>query len=137
MLHKDAKMEAIKRVPLFANCSKRELARVASIFDEVELPEGKELIREGERGREFFVLLDGTVDVRQGKRKLRTMNAGDSFGEIALIAGTPRTATVTANSRVRVLVVTDRAFKALLESVPKIQLKVLQSLAERLAPAHL
>jgi CRP-like cAMP-binding protein len=137
MLHKDAKMEAIKRVPLFANCSKRELARVASIFDEVELPEGKELIREGERGREFFVLLDGSVDVRQGKRKLRTMNAGDSFGEIALIAGTPRTATVTANSRVRVLVVTDRAFKALLESVPKIQLKVLQSLAERLAPAHL
>jgi CRP-like cAMP-binding protein len=137
MLHKDTKMEAIKRVPLFANCSKRELARVASIFDEVELPEGKELIREGERGREFFVLLDGTVDVRQGKRKLRTMNAGDSFGEIALIAGTPRTATVTAKSRVRVLVVTDRAFKALLESVPKIQLKVLQSLAERLAPAHL
>jgi CRP-like cAMP-binding protein len=137
MLRKDAKMEAIKRVPLFANCSKRELARVASIADELALPEGKELIREGDRGREFFVLLDGTVEARQGNRKLRTMNAGDSFGEIALIARTPRTATVVAKTPVRVLVVTDRAFSALLEEAPQIQLKVLQSLAERLAPAHL
>lgn len=134
---KDSKLEAIKQVPLFAGCSKRELAAIAKIADEVDLAEGKELIREGARGSEFFVLLEGTVEARKGNRKLRTMGPGDSFGEIALIARTPRTATVVAKTPVRVLVVTDRSFKTLLEGMPQIQLKVLQVLAERLAPGSL
>lgn len=137
MAKKDSKMEAIKQVPLFAGCSKRELAAIAKIADEVDLREGKELIREGARGSEFFVLLEGSVEARKGKRKLRTMGPGDSFGEIALIARTPRTATVVAKTPVRVLVVTDRSFKTLLERMPKIQVKVLQALAERLAPDSL
>jgi CRP/FNR family cyclic AMP-dependent transcriptional regulator len=136
-VRKDAKIEAMKQVPLFAGCSKRELSAIAAIADEVDLAEGKELIREGARGSEFFVLLQGTVDVRQHGRKLRTMGAGESFGEIALIARTPRTATVVAQTPVRVLVVTDRSFKSLLESMPQIQVKVLQALAERLAPESL
>jgi CRP-like cAMP-binding protein len=136
-LKKDAKIEAIKRVPLFAPCSKRELAAIAAIADELDVREGKELIREGDRGSEFFVLLDGTVEVRKGGRKLRTMGPGESFGEIALIAKTPRTATVVAKTPLRVLVITDRAFKSLLEQMPQIQLKVLQALAERLAPETL
>lgn len=134
---KDSKIEAIKQVPLFAGCSKRELAAIARIADEIDLAEGKELIREGARGSEFFVLLEGTVEARKGNRKLRTMGPGDSFGEIALIARTPRTATVVAKTPVRVLVVTDRSFKTLLEGMPRIQVKVLQVLAERLAPASL
>ena len=136
-LRRDAKIELIRRVPLFANCSKRELSEVASIADEIDEPEGKELIREGDRGREFFVLLDGTADVRRKGRKVRGLGAGDFFGEISLVADAPRTATVTTTSPVRLLVVTDRAFRTLLEHSPGIQLKVLQALAERLAPQTL
>ena len=127
-------MEAISRVPLFARCSRRDLAAIASIADEIDLPAGKELTREGERGREFFVLLDGTADVRRRGRKLNTLGPGDFFGEIAVVARVPRTATVTTTSPVRALVVTDRSFRSLMERTPEIQLKVLEALAERLAP---
>ena len=127
-------MEAISRVPLFARCSRRDLAAIASIADEIDLPAGKELTREGERGREFFVLLDGTADVRRRGRKLNTLGPGDFFGEIAVVARVPRTATVMTTSPVRALVVTDRSFRSLMERTPEIQLKVLEALAERLAP---
>jgi CRP/FNR family transcriptional regulator, cyclic AMP receptor protein len=129
---KDSKIEAIKQVPLFAGCSKRELAAIARIADEIDLREGKEVIREGARGSEFFVLLDGDVDVRKGNRKVRSLGPGASFGEIALISRTPRTATVTARTPVRALVITDRAFRTLLEQMPDLQPAVMQALADRL-----
>jgi CRP-like cAMP-binding protein len=133
-LHKDAKVELMRRVPLFSHCSKRELASIASIADEIDLPEGRVLIREGDRGREFFVLLQGTAEVSKGGRRRATMKEGDFFGEIALVSDVPRTATVTTTSPVRTLVVTDRGFRGLLERSPDIQLKVLKALAERVAP---
>jgi CRP/FNR family transcriptional regulator, cyclic AMP receptor protein len=95
------------------------------------------MIREGERGREFFVLLEGTAEVTKDGRKINTLGPGDFFGEIALVSDSPRTATVTATSPVHTLVVTDRAFRRLLDDVPEIQRKVLLALAERLAPASL
>jgi cAMP-binding proteins - catabolite gene activator and regulatory subunit of cAMP-dependent protein kinases len=107
-LHKNVKLELIKRIPLFAQCSKAELARVAAIADEVHMPEGKALTREGEPGLEFFVLVDGTVAVQQGERKINELSDGDFFGEVSVIAGTPRTATVTTTAPSRLLVVTDR-----------------------------
>jgi CRP-like cAMP-binding protein len=131
-LRKDAKVDLIRNVPLFAQCSRKELAEVASIADEIDLPAGRDLIREGERGREFFVLLDGTVDVRKDGRRIRELGAGDFFGEIALVSDAPRTATVTTTSPARALVVTDRSFRALLRHSPSIQLKVLQALADRI-----
>jgi CRP/FNR family cyclic AMP-dependent transcriptional regulator len=134
MLPKNAKVELIRSVPLFSNCSKQELAEIASLADEMDFPEGKTLIKEGERGREFFVLIEGTVDVRQKGRELASRGRTDCFGEIALILDVPRTATVTTTSPVRALVLTDRAFRSLLERSPDIQLKILRSLAERLAP---
>ncbi len=134
MLRHDAKMDLIKNAPLFARCSKSELRDIAAVADEIDLREGKELTREGEPGREFFVLVEGTADVRRKGRKVNTMNPGDFFGEIALISGQPRTATVTATSPVRALVITDRAFRNLLKKSPAMQLKVLQTLAERLPP---
>jgi CRP-like cAMP-binding protein len=136
-LGKNAKVELIKHAPLFAHCSKKELAEVASIADELDLPEGRQLIREGQRGREFFVLLEGEAEVTQNGKQIATMRGGDFFGEIALISDAPRTATVTTTTPVRVLVVTDRAFRSLLDHVPAIQLKVLKALAERLAPQTL
>jgi CRP-like cAMP-binding protein len=136
-LRKDAKTELIKRAPLFANCSKRELAAIGSIADEIDLKEGSELTRQGARGREFFVLIEGTADVLRDGRKVNDLKGGDFFGEIALVHRAPRTATVKATSPVRALVITERNFRKLLEGSPEIQLKVLEALAERLAPTTL
>lgn len=132
-LRKDAKVELLKGVPLFSRCSRKELGEIAKIADEIDLPPGKEIIREGTRGREFFVLVDGSVDVRRGQRKLRRLEAGDFVGEIALVSDIPRTATVTTASPVRALVISERSFRSLLGRSPQIQLKVLDALAWRLA----
>jgi CRP-like cAMP-binding protein len=119
-------------VPLFAGLSKGELGQLASIADEIDFRAGKVLIREGERGREFFVLLDGEVDVRRKGRKLATRRKGDFLGEIALVSDVPRTATVTATTPVRALVIRDREFRGLVGNVPAIALKLLEAVAERL-----
>ena len=137
MLRRNEKVEVIKRVPLFAGCSKGELEQIAQIADEIDLAEGKEMTREGSRGREFFVLLEGEADVTKGGSSINKLGPGDFFGEIALISDSPRTATVTATSPVRALVITDRSFRRLLDEQPEIQRKVLMALAERLAPHHL
>ena len=131
-LHKDTKIDLLKGVPLFSTCSKAELQQIAQLADELDLGEGATLIREGERGREFIVVAEGTVRVTRGGKTLRELGSGDFIGEIALVADVPRTATVTATSPVRLLVVTDRAFRSVLEQMPSIATKVLQSLGERL-----
>jgi len=131
-LRKDAKIELIKTVPLFGELSKAQLAQVASLADEVGLPEGKVLTREGERGREFFILIDGQVEVRRNGRRLRTLGPGEFVGELALISDRPRTATVTATKPLRVLVVRDTDFRSVLLRTPQIALKVLEAAAQRM-----
>jgi CRP-like cAMP-binding protein len=131
VLRRDAKIDLLKKVPLFAHCSKNELGNVALLADEIDMPEGKVLTTEGDPGREFFVLIEGTADVRRKGRRVNTMGPGDFFGEIALVSNRPRTATVTATSPARLLVVTDRAFRELMRKLPSIQSKVLAALAER------
>jgi CRP/FNR family transcriptional regulator, cyclic AMP receptor protein len=132
-LGRNAKIELLKRVPLFAGCSKSELRELALVADEIDLREGRTLVREGQSGREFFVLIEGTVRVSRKGRKLSDLGPGDWFGEIALLTKTPRTATVTATSPLRVLVITDRSFRHVVESMPSIGIKVLESVGERLA----
>jgi CRP/FNR family transcriptional regulator, cyclic AMP receptor protein len=134
MLRKNRKVELLGAVPLFSGCSKRELGEVALVADEVFLPAGETLIREGERGREFLVIESGTVRLTRGGDTLGELGAGDWVGEISLVAGVPRTATVAATSPVRLLVISDRAFQSLLRDVPSIATKVLTSLAKRLPP---
>jgi len=131
ILRRDAKVELISKVPLFAGLSKGELRKVASIADELDFPVGKVLIREGAPGREFFVLVEGTVHVERKGRKIDTLKPGDFFGEMALISNAPRNATVTVASPARTLVVTDRDFRNLLKDTPQIALKVLEAFAER------
>ena len=133
----NSKIDLIKGVPLFSAASKQELAEIASIADEIDLPEGKVLIREGDAGREFFVLIEGTAVVERGGKKVASIGPGDFFGEISLISKTPRNATITTTSPVRALVITDRAFKQLLEHSPEIAVGVLTALAERVAPTTL
>jgi CRP/FNR family cyclic AMP-dependent transcriptional regulator len=130
---KNAKIELLKQVPLFAECSKSELANIAQVADEIGFPAGRTLIEEGKPGREFFVIADGTVEIRRGGRKLTPVGDTNSFGEMALLTGKPRNATVTTTSPVRALVITDRAFKGLLTDVPSLAPKLLASLAARLA----
>jgi CRP-like cAMP-binding protein len=132
-LSKNSKVAAIARVPLFCRLSKGELARIAQLADEVDLPQGKTLTKEGSRGREFFVLLEGSADVQRKGQRIATMRGGDFFGEIALVTNVPRTATVTTSSPVRALVITDRDFRNLLRDSPAIQGKVLDAIASRLA----
>ena len=133
-LGKDGKVEIIKKVPLFSQLSKKGVEDVAHIADELDLPAGKVMAREGDRGREFFVLLDGEADVTKGDRRINTMRNGDFFGEIALVTKMPRTATVTATTDVRVLVITERDFGALLKRSPEVGRGVAEALAERIAP---
>ena len=136
-LRSNAKVDLISKVPLFAGCSKRELTLVASIADEIAQPAGTSLIEQGKKGREFCILVAGEVDVRQGRKQLRLLSAGDFFGEIALILDAPRSATVTATTDVRLLVIDQNAFRRLLRESPSIQTKVLEALASRLAAESL
>jgi CRP/FNR family transcriptional regulator, cyclic AMP receptor protein len=131
------KIDLIRKVPLFARCSRAELKEIALLADEIDLHEGKEMTREGAPGREFFVLLDGTADVKKNSRRVNTLGPGDFFGEIALVSREPRTATVIATSPVRALVITDRSFRRLLDDAPQVQTKVMEAMAERLAPETL
>jgi CRP-like cAMP-binding protein len=133
-LGKDSKIELIRKVPLFSKLNKKGLEDVAHLADELDLPKGKVMAEEGDRGREFFVLLDGEADVTKGDRSINRLGKGDFFGEIALVTHMPRTASVTAMSDVRVLVVTERDFAALLKRSPEISRGVAEALAERIAP---
>ena len=132
-LGRNAKIELLKKVPLFAGCTKSELRELATTADEIDLRDGHVLTKEGRPGREFFVLVAGTARVTRNGKQIADLGTGDWFGEIALLTDAPRTATVTATSPVDVLVITDRGFRRVVESMPSIALKVLACVGERLA----
>jgi len=127
----------MRSVPLFARCSRRELADVVALSYEQEFGVGDTIVEQGDAGDAFYAVLEGEAKVTRGGRTLRRLGAGDFFGEIALVARSPRTASVTATSPGRVLVVNARPFRALLGRSPAVQQKVLEALAERLAPTTL
>ena len=131
-LSKNEKIELLRRIPLFAECTKAELIEVAISADEREAAAGQSLAEQGQRGQEFFILVEGSVTVRRNGRRLTDLGPGDWFGEIAILTYKPRTATVTATSPVRLLVISDRAFRRVVETTPRIALKVLRNVAERL-----
>jgi CRP/FNR family transcriptional regulator, cyclic AMP receptor protein len=128
----DTKLEALRQVPLFAGLQKGELLRVAQLADELVVPAGTSLTIEGETGREFFVLLEGVASVEVDGRVVRMLVGGDFLGEIALLTRTPRTATVTAVVPVRLLVLTDRAFRQIADWIPSVASQTWAATAERL-----
>lgn len=132
MLRKNAKIALIAAVPLFASCSKRELAEIASLADELAVPAGRKLASQGARGHEFVVIADGAADVRRNGRVVNRLGTGDFLGEIALVTGRKRTATVTTTEPSRLLVLTAPAFRGLMRKLPSLQLKVLDAVATRL-----
>jgi CRP/FNR family transcriptional regulator, cyclic AMP receptor protein len=131
-LRKDAKVSLLTKVPLFERRSRRDLAKIASIAREVEYPAATPVVREGEPGSDLFIIVSGEADVRKGARKVATLRAGNFFGELAVITGSPRTATVTAGTQLRALVITGRDFRQLLWDSPHMQYKLLQEAGERL-----
>jgi CRP-like cAMP-binding protein len=133
MLARDAKIQLLRHVPLFSGCTKTELRELALTADEVDLRKGAILTREGRPGHEFVVIVDGTARVTRAGRTLADLGPGDWVGEIALLTKSVRTATVTATSPVRALVITDRAFRRVVDAMPSIAVKVLTSVADRLA----
>jgi CRP/FNR family transcriptional regulator, cyclic AMP receptor protein len=122
----------MKRVPLFQQLSSRELGEVAALADEIDLPAGRKLTDEGRSGKEFVIIVDGVADVTRGGKTINTLGPGDFLGEIALVTGKPRTATVTTRSPATLLVLSAQGFRSLLGKMPSIQAKVLKTLAERL-----
>lgn len=121
----------LSQVPLFSACSKRELQRVAKVADEVEITEGRVLLKQDSPAREAFVVIEGTAEVHRNGKRVAQLGAGDCIGELALLDRGTRTASVTATSPMRVLVISSREFTALLEDAPTIAQKLLRTLARR------
>jgi CRP-like cAMP-binding protein len=133
-LRKNAKEELIKSVPLFSHCTKREIAALAAEADELTVPAGKELTRQGERGREFMVIVDGAAKVLKNGRTVNELGPNDFLGEIALLSDVPRTATVTTTTETTILVLTDRAFRRVADQIPSVHSSLLAALTARLSP---
>lgn len=130
--NRSQKVELLRSVPLFASLSKRQLDQIARHADEVHRDAGARLVTEGERGLEVFVIVRGKATVRRRGRTIATLGPGDFVGELALLDGEPRTASVVADEPVVLLVVTAREFKPLLNTIPQLAEALLKSLATRL-----
>jgi CRP-like cAMP-binding protein len=127
----DAKVALLKGVPLFAELNERELEQVSGLCNEVDLPAGRALTREGDIGHEFFVIIDGRVRVDRAGRTMATLGPGDFLGEIALVDLGPRTATATCETDCRLLVLDRREFNSIMAASSTIQTAILRALARR------
>jgi CRP-like cAMP-binding protein len=132
LFSQNVKVEALKRAPLFEGLSKKELASLAQVTDDLQVEAGTVMCREGSLGREFFVVVEGTAEVTKDGKQVAMRGGGDFFGEIALLTTTTRTATVTAKTPLRCFILTRGDFRRVLEENPKLQDKVMQALAVRL-----
>jgi CRP/FNR family transcriptional regulator, cyclic AMP receptor protein len=129
------KVELLRRVPLFAGCSQRDLVGIARIANEVDFRPGRLLIQQGAPGREFFILIEGLAEVMRSGRRVDTVGPGDFVGEMALVTDRPRSATVMTTSPVRALVVKKPDFRRLIAANPLVGLKVMQAVADRVPAA--
>ena len=133
---RDDKLALLSEVSLFSACTKRELRRIASLADEIEVPQGKVLTRQGDPGRECFVITRGRAKATMRGRGSTTLRPGAFFGEMALLDRGPRSATVTAETDMHLLVLSSREFSALVEEVPSVARRIMRGLAERLREAE-
>ena len=125
--------ERLKAVPFFSDLGKKELAALAQQTDEIDVPAGKVLTRQGDIGHEFFVIETGTADVEQDGERINQLGPGDFFGELALLEEGRWTATVTATSPMDLIVMTRSSFRALDRSMPAVHARVSEAIAKRRA----
>ncbi|NLA34443.1 MAG: cyclic nucleotide-binding domain-containing protein [Actinobacteria bacterium] len=126
-------LDTFRGIPLFASCTDDELREIDSVADEVHVEAGRELIRQGELGREFIVLVDGEVVVTRDGEEIVRLGAGAHFGELALLVDHPRNATVTALTPLTLQVIDRRGFSSILDNSPHLTKNLLISLARRLS----
>jgi CRP-like cAMP-binding protein len=127
----------LAEVPLFSACTRKDLEKISRASDEVEVKAGRVLVEQGRPGHEFFLILDGEATVRRDNRKVASLTKGQYFGELSLLDRGPRTATVTADTDMRVLVLGQREFLGVLDDVPGLSYKILRIMAHRLREADL
>ena len=135
LFSQDTKVKALGRAPLFDGLSRKELTQLARVSEDLEVEPGTVLCKEGETGQQFFVIVDGKVKVTRKGRRIAVRGDGDFVGEIALLEDIPRTATVTAETPLRLFVLTRKDFRHLLDTSPRVEGKVMRALARRLAEA--
>jgi len=123
--------KTLAKIPLFKECTKKELQAVSRLVTPINVKAGKVLTKEGDAGREFMIIATGSASVRRKGRKIATLGPGDFFGELALLAGVPRTATVIAESDMVVEALNRAEFATLLDESPSIARKVLSAVARR------
>jgi CRP-like cAMP-binding protein len=128
----DPKLEQLKRVPIFSQCSKKELQTLERNTDEVSIPAGRTLIEQGRLNHSFYVLLDGEVEASVDGQPVRRMRAGDIFGEISMLDRGPATATVTTTTPIQALVMSHEQFRDAVRSDQDIAHNVLAVMADRL-----
>lgn len=131
-----AKLELLKEVPLFSACTKRDLSRIASLVDEAEFPAGKVLMRQGDVGRQCFIIAQGSARATARGRRAVILGPGAVLGEIALLDNGRRSATVTAVTDLHLLALGSREFFSLLDAVPGVGQRIMRTLAARLREAE-
>jgi CRP-like cAMP-binding protein len=125
-------LDYLSQVSLFAACSKKDLKAIAKAADELTIDDERDLVTQGEVGKEAFIIVEGSAAVTRGGRRVATLGPGEHFGELSLLDGGPRTATVTAETPMRLLVIGQREFHWLLDEVPGLATKIMRSMAARI-----
>ena len=132
MAPKDPKLELLRSIPLFAHLGSHEIERLGQLFDEVDVPAGKVLMRQGQPGSEVFVVASGRLAIERDGKVIADKGAGEVIGEIALLSEGPRTATVTTTEPSRLFVLGHREFHALMSENPGLQRAIMDGLAQRI-----
>ena len=132
-MRSSSKRDLLREVALFAHCSDKELKHIESLLDEATVPAGRQLIREGEVGAEAFVIVEGQASVSLAGERLGSLGPGDAVGEMALLdRQSPRSATVVAETEMRLFVLDPRSFSNLLDQHPQVTRQIAVGLARRL-----
>lgn len=132
MARSDPKLELLQSIPLFATAKRREIERIGQLADEVDMPAGRVLMRQGDRGAEMFIIVSGAGVVERDGREVDRVGPGAWVGELALLSKARRTATITLTEPSRLLVLGQREFHSLLSESPSIRECVLDALVTRL-----
>ncbi|OLD47218.1 MAG: hypothetical protein AUI83_14555 [Armatimonadetes bacterium 13_1_40CM_3_65_7] len=136
MFRRDGKVSLLEKVPLFRGLSRKQLEQIGRLADEIDVHAGKRLAIAGERGQELFVIVEGQAVVKAGRGRTARLGPGEFFGEMSLIDGGPRSATVEATTDMRLLVVGRREFWTLLNAAPPLVAKIMSTLSQRVRDAE-
>lgn len=123
--------DSLSSIPLFSGCTKKELTAIAGLVTQVDVPAGRELTVQGDIGREFMIIVKGSASVKRNGQRVAILGPGDFFGELALLANVPRTATVVSETDMTVHALNSAEFLTLMDQSPTIARKITAAVAKR------